>query len=142
MIVLVIVLAHCGIVCVSAFQPGYRRSVRSTAPIQRSELSMVTLPTNLPITIPSKISEVVSSMRFNSKVVNFGALTAIIVAFRNKIGANIRKGTSNVMESGWIRRGDGTAAQRTFEVWSFTFSFAYKWVSCKKRVVFFRPFLA
>ncbi len=116
------------------FVRGYRHVQRSTVrPISSvtsargSALSMVTLPTNLPVTVPAKISEMVSKLRFNARVVNLSALTALIVAFRNKISARI--GVTNMMEQGWTKRGDGTAAQRTLEVWSFAFSFIFKWVS-------------
>ena len=122
--------------CLEVFVHGYRHPQRSagrhlytTSIARRSALPMVALPTNLPVTLPAKLSEIVSKLRFDAKVMNISALTALVVAFRNKISAKLQSGASNVMEQGWTKRGDGTATQRTLEVWSFAFSFAFKWVS-------------
>ena len=46
---------------------------------------------------------------------NISALTALMVAFRNKIGAKIERRASSMMERGWVKRGDGTAVQRTLK---------------------------
>ena len=90
-----------------------------SAIMRRSAMAMVAQPANLPVTIPAKLSEMVSKFRFDTKVMNISALTALMVAFRNKIGAKIERRASSMMERGWVKRGDGTAVQRTLEVWSF-----------------------
>ena len=49
------------------------------------------------------------------KVFNLSVRLALIVAFRNKISAKI----SNEYDGTGLDEEDGTAAQRTLEVWSF-----------------------
>ena len=78
--------------CLDEFVHGYRHAQRkvvrhayTSAIARRSAMAMVAQPANLPVTLPAKLSEMVSKLRFDTKVVNISALTALVVAFRNKI---------------------------------------------------------
>lgn len=55
-------------------------------------------------------------------------LAAILARFRSKFAKGIALAVSE-MEGGWTKRGYGGGFSRTWEVWSFAFSFIFKYVS-------------
>jgi hypothetical protein len=55
-------------------------------------------------------------------------LAAIVAKFRSKFAKGIALAVSE-MEGGWTKRGYGGGFSRTWEVWSFAFSFIFKYVS-------------
>lgn len=55
-------------------------------------------------------------------------LAAIFARFRSKFARGIALAVSE-MEGGWTKRGYGGGFSRTWEVWSFAFSFIFKYVS-------------
>ena len=58
----------------------------------------------------------------------FVLLTAIIARFKSKFTSKFARAVSE-MEGGWTKRGYGGGFSRTWEVWSFAFSFIFKYVS-------------
>ena len=55
-------------------------------------------------------------------------LIALIATFRSTVASRIARAVGG-MEGGWTKRGYGGGFSRTWEVWSFAFSFIFKYVS-------------
>ena len=109
--------------------PNFCRGVCTKLP----ELHMVAVvPFAIPVALPGAVGEIASKINISSiqakRIFNLSALTAVFIAFRSKISSAFTNGSKN-MESGWKKRGDGSAAQRTIEVYTFAISFAFKFVS-------------
>lgn len=106
-----------------------RRCVGRHVMLQRSELQMASVPFSIPPTFPSVMGDIASKVSLTTtqitNVFNLSALTALVIAFRKKIAGAFGMGGLG-MEKGWKKRGDGSAAQRTIEVWSFALSFGFK----------------
>ena len=66
----------------------------------------------------------------------FVLLTAIIARFKSKFTSKFALAVSE-MEGGWTKRGYGGGFSRTWEVWSFAFSFIFKYVSNWKNFISF-----
>lgn len=96
---------------------------------------MASVPFTIPPTFPSVLGDIGSKVSFTSSQItnlfNLSALTAVFIAFRKKI-VTAFAGAQKDMEIGWKKRGDGNAAQRTIEVWTFALSFGFKVVSGSK----------
>lgn len=60
-------------------------------------------------------------------------LAAIITRYRSKLAKGIALAV-NEMEGGWTKRGYGGGFSRTWEVWSFAFSFIFKYVSTSSQI--------
>ena len=61
-------------------------------------------------------------------------LIAIIVTFRSAVATRIARAVGG-MEGGWTKRGYGGGFSRTWEVWSFAFSFIFKYVSLSPQFI-------
>ena len=61
-------------------------------------------------------------------------LIAWVAQVRSKISLKAKAvaGAVNAMETGWVKRGTGGAFSRTVEVYSFAFSFAYKFIKSEQ----------
>ena len=129
-VVLVALISLFGVVC--GFRTGNCRVNRRITIQRKSNLRMASVPFSIPNTFPPLLSEITSKVSFTSSqiksIFNLSALTAVFITFRKKIAATFA-GAQKDMEVGWKRRGDGSAAQRTVEVWIFTLSFGFKVVS-------------
>jgi hypothetical protein len=90
------------------------------------------VPFTIPGALPGAVGDIASKINISSiqakRIFNLSALTAVFIAFRSKISSAFTNGSKN-METGWKKRGDGSAAQRTIEVYTFAISFAFKFVS-------------
>ena len=64
----------------------------------------------------------------------FVLLTAIIARFKSKFTSKFALAVSE-MEGGWTKRGYGGGFSRTWEVWSFAFSFIFKYVSNRTNLI-------
>lgn len=113
-----------------------RRSVGRHVVLQRSQLQMASVPFSIPPTFPSVMNDIASKVSLTTtqitNVFNVSALTALAIAFRKKIASAFTGGNLG-MERGWKKRGDGSAAQRTIEVWTFALSFGFKVVRIRTR---------
>ena len=63
-------------------------------------------------------------------------LIALIATFRSTVASRIARAVGG-MEGGWTKRGYGGGFSRTWEVWSFAFSFIFKYVSSFPQICVF-----
>jgi hypothetical protein len=69
----------------------------------------------------SKLSQVVGKLII--------VIASVLASMKLKLKRQVRTAASNVMESGWTKRGYGGSFARTVEVWLFAISYLFKYVS-------------